>query len=411
MPIAKLLQKLKLKKGPPASSSENHSDTPHSKELHQKIESLTDAREKISQGWLQLERDNSRFRGSVETLALGYIMTDDHNEIIKSNPALEKILGPGPSGKWHNLGEIQQFIDDNYDLPLSSQKCLAIRKPLPPVEVKYRFPGSDSKSSTAVNKQRFIRIFISPIDILKEAIAITGTTILIEDVTDQIVKERTREQFVAIASHELKTPLTAIRGNAEMILKQIQQFNDKNLEVMVNSIHQDTIRLVRVIDDFLNLTSLEQGKLIFKTQKFILADSIKEVLSELSVMAQSKNVSLKLEALDSLPKALADPDRVKQIVFNLISNSFKVMRSGTITVSIEEKNGVLITRVADTGTGVSEDIQQFLFQKFRHSSNEGTGIGLYVSRLIIENMGGKIYLEKTEQGKGSTFVFRLPVAK
>jgi signal transduction histidine kinase len=247
-----------------------------------------------------------------------------------------------------------------------------------------------------------------------------GVVILVEDVTEQTLIERSKDEFFFIASHELRTPLTAIRGNASLMQQYYPQIlKDKNLAEIVDDIHTSAIRLIELVNDFLDASALEQGKIQFDIERFSLAGVIDEVLRELQGLANGKGIALIADdSLKHLPKVTADRKRVKQVVYNLVGNALKFTDSGTITVSGQTSGNFVHCTVTDTGRGMAKESQKLLFRKFQQAGStllardatSGTGLGLYISKLIIELLNGKISLERSEIGKGSTFGFTLPKA-
>ncbi len=248
-----------------------------------------------------------------------------------------------------------------------------------------------------------------------------GTVILLEDLTERIVMERSRDEFFSIASHELRTPLTAIRGNTKMMQDYYpEQFKDPQLKEMLSDIHDSSIRLIEIVNDFLDTSRLEQGKIQFRPTVFNPVNLVEQVLKEYRAGGISPGLYLKFSAPKADPQSvMADFDRLKQVIINLIGNGLKYTDKGGITVSIENVPGFVEIAVTDTGHGIPEDSQHLLFRKFQQTSNNiltrdstrSTGLGLYISKLIMTSMEGHIRLDRSQIDKGSTFVISIPVAK
>jgi signal transduction histidine kinase len=193
--------------------------------------------------------------------------------------------------------------------------------------------------------------------------------------------------------------------------------SEGDIPTLIGFIDQSANRLIDIVNDFLNVSRIEQGRMTFNIEPFPIAELIAEVIQEIKSLAEQKNIFLTFENKNqSLRLTLADRDRTKQVLVNLIGNAIKFTETGGVTVNVEEKDHYTTVRVKDTGTGISQANQKFLFRKFKqadenilaHDSNRGTGLGLYISKKFVENMGGMIYLESSEENKGSTFVFSLP---
>ena len=187
---------------------------------------------------------------------------------------------------------------------------------------------------------------------------------------------------------------------------------------MINDIHVGSVRLIEIVNDFLNVSRLEQGKIEFKKQAFPLFEPINKALLDMKSLASDKGVELVCEVSPDI-RVVADSDRLLQIMYNLVGNAIKFTTNGSITVSVSDVEDFVKVSVADTGIGISFEKQGLLFQKFQQAGenslarevSRGSGLGLYISKLLVEGMGGKIFLEKSELSKGSTFGFTLPVAK
>jgi signal transduction histidine kinase len=245
-----------------------------------------------------------------------------------------------------------------------------------------------------------------------------GAVILVEDITEQKVLERSKDEFLSIASHELRSPLTAIRGNASLIKKYYgDRLPDKNTVEMIDDIHESAIRLIDIVNDFLDASSLEQGKMHMNPEAFLLEDVVSGVMRELHLLADSKGLTLiSHPSVTAAPGVIADKQRVKQVLYNLIGNAVKFTDTGNITISTRADEHFVYTVVTDTGKGMSTENQRLLFRKFQlagsnllsRDDTKGTGLGLYISKLIIEQSGGTIRLQSSELGRGSAFVFSLP---
>ena len=266
---------------------------------------------------------------------------------------------------------------------------------------------------------RFFRFFFMPIAGAKAKTTL-GTVLLMEDVTEAKTMERSRDEFFSIASHELRTPLTAIRGNSGMLLDFYKkQLADPDMHSMVDDIHGASLRLIAIVNDFLDMSRLEMGKFVFKNEPFNITSLIREILREYGVTGANHKLKLELAPFAGPdPWVRADADRARQVIINLISNGIKVTTQGGVTIHLVPQKRNLHIKVTDTGMGIPVDSQHLLFRKFQQASNniltrdntQSTGLGLYISKLLVSGMHGRIFLEHSEVGHGTTFVLELPQA-
>jgi signal transduction histidine kinase len=224
--------------------------------------------------------------------------------------------------------------------------------------------------------------------------------------------ERSRRDLLANVSHELKTPITAIRAHLENLLDGVEDPDPHTLQVML----AQTERLGRLIEQLLELSRLESGELPLQREDLALAPLVTQVLSEIEVARSDRGVAVDSELPDDLPAVDADPERVHQVLFNLLDNAVRFTPSGgAVTVSAHRQNGSVEVQVADTGVGIPQEHLPRLFERFyradpaRSREDGGTGIGLAIARSVVEAHGGHISAV-SEPGKGSVFTFDLPVA-
>jgi signal transduction histidine kinase len=235
--------------------------------------------------------------------------------------------------------------------------------------------------------------------------------------------DQLKSDFFSFMSHELRTPLTAILGAANLLRDNLVDGGNETQQKSVRIIMKNTERLTRLINDWLDIAKMEAGKMSFNHQAIEMNQIITEVLLTFTPLAKEKQINLQFTAVSEIPKLHADPDRITQVLANLVSNAIKFTQpAGQITISesIREVTefGLPLQffelRVQDNGVGIPKEHLETIFDKFhsihlpKEHKPEGTGLGLAISRLIIESHNGKIWAE-SEPGKGSTFIFRLPI--
>jgi K+-sensing histidine kinase KdpD len=221
--------------------------------------------------------------------------------------------------------------------------------------------------------------------------------------------EKMQKEFINIAAHELRTPMQAILGYAELIQRQDSNVNK---DEALSKIVKNAERLQRLTEDVLDVTRIESQTLKLDKRKFDLIDMAASILDDYrNRIRNDKNVELVLLSADKAAFVVADKGRISQVLSNLVSNALKFTKSGTVYVSIEissyDDKKEFIVSVKDTGTGIDSDIMPRLFTKFASKSQTGTGLGLFISKSIVEAHGGRIWAENNPDGKGATFRFSL----
>lgn len=227
--------------------------------------------------------------------------------------------------------------------------------------------------------------------------------------------DKLKDEFVSVASHELRTPMTAIRGLISMIFEGDYGPIGENLKVPLSDISKSTQRLIILVNDILNVSRIETGKLKFALTYFDIGPVVLEMGEQLMPIAIEKGLSLQVTKSPSAT-IQADKDKVREILNNLIGNALKFTESGTVTISWASDTDEVKVFITDSGIGISQNEQLKLFGKFKQITTQqvgkpsGSGLGLYISRELARKMGGELWIEKSVLGKGSTFAFSLPRA-
>ncbi len=228
------------------------------------------------------------------------------------------------------------------------------------------------------------------------------------------VASQHKSQFLASMSHELRTPLNAILGFNEMILEGMYGDVPADMTEPLGDIQTSGKHLLRLINNVLDLAKIEAGRMELALADYAVQDLVESVRATLRPLAEAKGLELLASVPQDLPLAHGDPGRLTQCLMNLAGNSLKFTNAGRVAVSVEHNGGTLVYRVADTGIGIPPDKIGSLFTEFRQtdatiaSEYGGTGLGLSITRKFVEMHGGRIWVE-SEPGKGSVFIFELPL--
>jgi signal transduction histidine kinase len=240
-----------------------------------------------------------------------------------------------------------------------------------------------------------------------------SVALMLSDVSEQRRLEAVRRDFVANVSHELKTPITAVRAHLENLLDGVEQPNPETLQVML----AQSERLGRLVEQLLDLSKLESGEVPLRREGVPLGPVVREVISEIDVARADRGVAVQSDVPDDLPTVDADRERLHQVLFNLVDNAIRFTPAGgEVRIEAHRHDGSVEVSVADTGVGIPAEALPRLFERFyrvdsaRARGDGGTGIGLAIARSVVEAHGGTISAE-SEPGHGSTFTFDLPVAE
>jgi two-component system, OmpR family, sensor histidine kinase VicK len=226
--------------------------------------------------------------------------------------------------------------------------------------------------------------------------------------------DKIKDEFINVAAHELRTPIQPILGLADVLRSKLR--HGKQEEEYLDVIIRNAKRLQRLSEDILDITRIESKSLGLKKELFNLSEMILSAIADSNnqVAKENKDTNLKLEFIDSKEDIFieADKGRINQVISNLLSNAIKFTNEGTVSVSVAlvPNNNEIVVSISDTGLGIVSDILPRLFTKFATKSTTGTGLGLFISKSIIEAHGGKIWGKNNyPEGKGATFTFSLPL--
>ena len=324
----------------------------------------------------ELEEERRKLATVIESLGDALVVSDPSGTVTDVNPSARQIvpeLGPG----------------DSVDGPES---------PLPPLA---------HALSGEVMRERGDRVLSITAARLGPG-GEEGVVWTVRDVTDRALLERTKSDFVATASHELRSPLTSIKGFVEL-LSRSEELVRRDRE-FVDVILQSTDRLVDLVNDLLDVARLEAGKMEVHPRLFDLGETVREVVELMRPQIEDKAQRLDVRVPPGLPRALADPARSRQIVTNLISNAHEYTEEGgRLSVSLRREGDSLALAVSDTGRGMTEAELERVFDRFvrRPDGGGGTGLGLNIVRSLVELQRGSIEVQSAP-GEGSTFTVLLP---
>jgi signal transduction histidine kinase len=248
-----------------------------------------------------------------------------------------------------------------------------------------------------------------------------GTVSIFRDITHEVEVDRLKSEFVATVSHELRTPMTSIRGYVDILLMGAAGALNENQTHFLSIVKNNTERLNILVNDLLDISRIEAGRVTLSPQPLDLRDVAEDILADMLRRSQEENkpMAFSLDADKNIPRVRGDSERVRQIMGNLVDNAYHYTpENGQITVHLQATNGSEVqVDVEDSGVGISPEDKARIFDRFYRGEDPlvlatpGTGLGLAIVRQLVEMHNGRIWLESAGEGKGSTFSFTLPVDK
>ncbi|UCD00488.1 MAG: PAS domain S-box protein [Promethearchaeota archaeon] len=369
---------------------------------------------------LKLKESEERYRNLIETVPFSIALIDQQGKIVYCNPAIEKLLGYNQDElighKFKNL----PAINPNY-IPITLKRFQKVLKGeiLPPLEIElYKKDGSliwirYQTSLVKLGNDVLMQAVINDITEQKKADLLIEEEILKLKELDQI-----RKDLISRVSHELKTPLVSICGASELLLDSfIEEFKDDTKE-LIEMIDKGGKRLKYLVDNLVDIIRIEYKKFELKKDMNDINQLIRDCLKEMMYIIKKRELNLELKLLDGLFLEI-DKIRIEQVLLNLLSNSIKnTPPNGKITVKSLKKNNYVEISITDTGIGLTNEEMDKLFTRFgkieRYGNGleyidiQGTGLGLYISKEIIDLHEGQIWAESEGRDKGSIFTIKLP---
>jgi len=345
-------------------------------------------------------KEKNQTEAIVQSLAEGLVVVNNKGEVVMMNPAAEKLLGM----------DKKQKIGKALTADLSGNEVVSLVQ-----DVKGQGEKVVELDSAQAETKRIIRSSSALVE--NESGQTVGMVSVLTDVTKQRELDRLKAQFVSSVTHELRTPLVATQKALDVITTKAAGPVNEDQARFLDIARRNLERLYALINDILDLSKLEAGKMKMDLAPASVEKIVGEVCTSLGSWASSKGIQVIKKVSDGLPMVTMDANRIIQVLNNLMSNALKFTpQGGTVTVEAKLRGGSQHVEVSvqDTGIGIAKEDLERVFEKFlqvgerRHTDVSGTGLGLSIAKEIVERHGGRIWAE-SETGQGARFSFVLPV--
>lgn len=336
------------------------------------------------------------FEKIFDSLKDGLIVFDKENKVSLINNSAKEIL---------RIDEkiIGKSIEDFFNFPKLKNLFFLLGS-----EIKEVF-----RKELVIEKNLILEITSIPVLEKGERIA---SVIVIHDVTREKTVEKLKSEFVSVSAHQLRTPLASLKWGLETLLKERMGKLNEEQKKLIKKALGSSERMLDLVNDLLNVVKIEEGKYIYRLVSVRVEDLVRSAIDLFQEKIREKQIQFEFRLPSKkLPKVKVDPEKISSVIQNLLDNAIRYnFQGGKITINLSQKNKEIEFSIEDSGIGIPENEKENIFQKFFRSSNaiktepEGSGLGLFVSKNIIETHGGKIWFESKE-GKGSTFYFTIPI--
>ncbi len=350
-----------------------------------------------------ISEERGKLAAILETMGDGLLMIDDRGRIVLANSAAERILAPPATAlDGHadaaELGGLP-FVEVARDHELTALVRAALTESRPQTRI------------IEYGRRRTLRAVAAPIRGVAESLVL----LVLQDLTALRRLETARRDFVANISHELRTPLASVKALVETL--EDGAIEDRTVaRHFLHQVSEEVDHLTQLVRELLELSRIESGQVPLRREVVAPDALIAPTARRLQAQAERAGLALTIAPLDGLPPVLADPDRIGQVLINLIHNAIKFTPpGGAVVVGAAWRGGVLVIAVRDTGTGIDPDDLPRIFERFykadKARSGVGTGLGLAISKHLVGAHGGTLVAENNADAPGATFTFTLPLAQ
>lgn len=371
---------------------------------------LQDVRE-IKKLVTDVEAERNKLSVALAGIVDGVFVVSDQGRIMLLNKAAENMFGVSfEDVKDKDLDQVVKFYDGDEQFTV---RDLFSKKHLEKDEVI----ASKTNVKIVGRAEKEVYVDLVSSGIAENEMVNLGAIVTMHDVSKEKELEEMKLDFVSMAAHELRTPLTSIRGYLSVLQEEIGEKLEKEQRSFLDKAFISSSQLAALVENLLSVSRIERGALKVQAESAEWGTIVQEVYNNFLNLAQEKNVKLVYNPDKAIPAVMVDKFRIGEVISNLVANALQYTKAnGTVEITTKKEKEGALTQVRDTGQGIPANAIPKLFTKFFRVSgvleqgSKGTGLGLYISKAIVDMHGGKIWVE-SELGKGSTFSFIVPYAK
>jgi PAS domain S-box-containing protein len=352
------------------------------------------------------QEEASKSQAILQSIADGVVVNNPQGQVVLLNPAAEQILN---SPREHLLSTDVRRLIEAFEDPGRTEALATIETML----TKSNRPSQIQVVSVMLEVDgRVISAHMAPV--IARHDEFLGVVTILRDITKEVESDRAKSEFISTVSHELRTPMTAIKGYTDLLYGGAVGSLNENQKHFLNVIQNNTGRLIALINDLLDISRIETGRVRFETAPVKLGEVIGDVVEAMAARAQERGLNLSYEVDAGIPEVMGDRDRLHQILTNLVGNAINYTPEGCVTIEATDADKAVQVSVRDTGVGIDPEEISRIFDRFYRSDDpvvqaaSGTGLGLPIVKMFVEMHGGRVWVD-SEKDKGSTFTFILPV--
>lgn len=364
--------------------------------LNERTKELEESNKKLEHAYRAVKREREKTLSVVSNLTDGLVFVNSEGYIELLNPHAEDILQLDAQAL---IGE-RLISEEGENIEPLARMAQNITQPV-------------DREQVTLPEGQHLEVSIVPVVANETNL---GTLIVLHDISREKALEKLKLEFVSVAAHQMRTPLSAVKWSFELLLASDEEDLSPKLKKIAANGFESTQRVLRIVNNFLNVGAIESSTVEYSFSPVDLQKVVQNIFSEVMFEAEKKNIQLTFAKQDTpLPPLRADQEKLNLVLQNLIENALKyTMEKGTVMVDAVQRGEKMLISVQDSGIGIPESEQENIFTKFYRADNarrlqtDGNGLGLYMTKQIVEEHGGSIWFESSKD-KGTTFFFTIPL--